>query len=489
MLLRSLFLLLLSSQVFSAGITIDIDLDMTIGEIIYNDGLQPTQPDIEEIYINYIPVGDCTETDYESQKDMDWLSTVGYEISYSQGEYAASANDRIHFYDNLDWHIFDNFRGVVTRNWDVSCPDNPRNLQIDTNVNYVLDAFFLRDSNINILSTRDYKYYFRSFDATSNEMMNNLPYGTFEWIKEIDNEIYINVFNASLSGIWKIGLENIKLMNTGINSQADILKVGGDFALFSEDVTLRVKFPATKKEFKIESSDDPEYSFYSSNFGVVVSLRNEEGIQFKWLNGYKIVDISFQNDFEEIYGCYQSGVEVFCLGKQDGPDTVMWRLESSLYGGARFVVDAILSHASLSNKNVEGIYYSSDHRAIVISDDNHRGLLLVNSTETTYRDILSYGFKSIDSGRSGAFYDFDNGLIVVSILSNSSSASELESLVEVEDIQKPIINDKETEEEGTLEERDASEIEPRPRAELSGAVSMYYLFAMMLVLLVGRRKA
>lgn len=497
MLLRAFLLMLFSSSVWSAGVTIDVDLSMTIEEIKYTDpdradNNEPS-PVIEDenIEIELVEDGECVEANSVEAEELKWLRDLGLSLTVNSRPYYGYGNPPLNFYDEFSWSIYDDLLQKLTRSWDLDCPLNPRLLSLATNIENVEDVFVFESLDLQVLIAPG-NYVFHSSNRELIDIIKGMPKGYIKWLSILDEEIYVGIDSGFTSGVWKLGQENVKLQNTGAISKDSILKVGDSLALVTQNTDTRVKFLKTNKEFRVDDNSIFYSDVYSKENGVLVVSIGEDDWSFKWLNGYAVTNVQFQNGYLEILDCYQGKNQVFCIGLQDENETelTLWRLNVPVYGPARFVVDAKFDSSYLENKTVEHILYSEGARHLIVSELESVDLLTITSETTLLNEIGDFKGFSIEDGSAFVLYEYLSGEIVVNILSTDLQA-ELTSLIEVEDVVPSVNESSAPDTNEDFDEREEDEVgnsREHPRAELSGALSMYYILAVSLLLVTVPRR-
>jgi hypothetical protein len=526
MLLRSLLLLVFSSQVFSAGITIDVDLQMTIDEIRYVDDSDEVEDVIDDtidepIFIDLVISSDCPDIQTESEESSDingetdnelvgLLGDLGFSVkTETRTVFGTAENSYSSHYDG-NWSIYDDARGKLIRNWDEDCSHAPRDISVETNIQDIDYVELYKELNTVYIGRFSTPNYVAALGEPSNiDWARGLPPGFFKVLDTINGRTYAKIESGTDTGLWVFKPEIKKLMTTSLESNDKVINTNAGVVGYSVDppvdgsIKLEWLEQDTNKTYSYTTALANTYELYPLAKGTVLAADSENGWKFQWLNhGEKEKIIVVPAGVNEFFNCQLSSNNLFCLDKRDNGEVLIWRLLVPFWGNPTFVVDSVMSAEVLPlGAEIHNFYYLDGYRVLFTTTENENGVVIVDSDSANYSVIKNefYYFKTKDAINQYLQLK-DNVFSVISVTQENLPAF-VYSLVASADVieedndnpSDEVVEEPEGEpKEELLEEREdtsSEEDEPRPRAELSGAVSMYYLFAMMLVLLVGRRKA
>ena len=522
MLLRTLFLLLFSSQVYSAEITIGVDLDLSIDTIKYVDPEDPEDPGVDEIvdeivdepaYVNLV-MASCPdiEAGFNSidvqvgENEFQMLSALGFSVKKESVEYTGS--EFVEFSSHYDgaWSIYDDVNQKLIRNWDEECPQAPRDIILDTNIQDVDFVRLYRELNTIYIDRFSPINYFITLDKNSDlDWIFHFDSVRFTILKTLNNKTYAKITGGTDTGLWELKPEIKKLMTTSAESKDSIIQTNHGLVGFSVDppidgsIKLQWLEKDTKKTYSFTAPLANSYELYPMLNGTVLVADTENGFKFQWLNhGEKERIIPVPAQVSQFYGCHFSSNNLFCFDSRDNDEVFIWRLNLPFFGEPVFVLDSIVEANVIPvNAGIIDIFFLDGYRVLLTKREGENGVVIINSEESEYFKVandFSY-LKTKDDFNQ--YLNLTDNLFTVLTLKQNSLPTIVRSIVAGDVLDdEPVVElpeepvDEPTEE--VLEEREdtsSEEEEPRPRAELSGAISMYYLFAMMLVLLVGRRKA
>lgn len=509
MLLRSLFLLLISSQAFSAGITIDVDLDMTIDAIKYID----QKSDDTSLYAYFNVMGECPESsDTQAEVAINnveldaFLSSSGFTLTTEKITFDGSNLDNFKFHQDGTLTVYDDINRKLVRNWDDDCPHSPRPIKFDSNYENV--------HTVGITKELDMAYFNSDTDGDvfdlAEESENNLawlddkPEGEIKDLFWRDDTLFAHIVGGINTGIWQVQPQWQKKMNTSLNATADVIRTESGLMGVSKESSLKVQWLEQSKghTYTFNASGVEGYHIYPFYNGTVLAAQSQNTWKFQWVRfGEKEQIVTFSKPVHQLIACRNSDNYLFCFDRRDTGEIFVWRMMIPLFGFPVFVLDSKFTVDLLSEEaDILAVQVSNSHRLITIKDGEKIGLVRIGSADSAYRSISDLAISSqLSTTKQAHVYLSESQLYIVTVnqelvlpflpylLSQSEVFKELEKL----EGEKEVAIKPEAPVEETLEEREENEGDseaPRERAELNGAISLYYLFAVMLLLITGRRK-
>ena len=190
MLLRSLFFLLFSSQVLSAGITIDVDLDMTIDAIKYLErGLQD-----KALYAYLNIIEECPEpsedtvSDIKTPSDLEaFLSASGFTLTIDKSYFDGSSLDSFVFNQDGTWTAYDDINRRLVRNWDEGCPHKPRNIEYDSDYENIHTVGIIKELKMGYFNSDTNGGIFNLGDQNNLAWLDTKPEGDIEKLFFVDD--------------------------------------------------------------------------------------------------------------------------------------------------------------------------------------------------------------------------------------------------------------------------------------------------------------
>lgn len=506
MLLRSLFLLLFSSQVFSAANAIDVDLDMTIDAIKYID----QESDDTSLYAYFNVMGECPEpSDTQAEVvinnvDLDaFLSSSGFTMTTQAAYFDGADLNGFVFNQDGTWTVYDDINSKLVRNWDEDCTHSPRALSFESNYKNIHTVGIIKEIDMAYFNSDTDGGVFNLGDEDNLSWLDNKPDGAIDNLFLVDNTLFAKISGGENTGIWQVKPQWQKKMITSGAAKDSVVQAEGGLMGVSKTDSLKLLWleQAENNTHAFDESKTDEYYIYPFKNGTALVAEKQVAWKFQWLkHGEKELPISFSIPAHKIRSCHRSSEYLFCLDQRNTGEVFIWRMFIQFFGVPIFVIDArIPSGLFTSNMSVKDIQVSNTHRLLTVLDDQKYGLISIGSEESTYKEITTTSiFKEISLTESG-FVTLDQEAAVLTIqrIDENATYTVLPYLVSQSDIIKElnqIEQDKEVDVEPEvkpeeLEEREEGDSEaPRERAELNGAISLYYLFAVMLLLITGRRK-
>lgn len=468
MLLRTLLLLLFSSPAFSASICISIDLTLEIETIRYV-GIEESQGNgaLE-------PLESIETLNSVDRCNMDEVLTF---TAHTNGEISMLLKDQdgIRYVYNEDGEYLDT---VIP----------PLSGSDFTAASFAYNKIYAYDREDQVLYL---------WDASSNAWIDastvyQLPQGEYSNLFTVGLSTYISINSGENQGIWKIAEIAEKISGVSMN-QGHVLVTHNGLAQAINDYNGRTLI------YYLETALSPRIFDLNGYSATVQAFQSESGTLFYFIgpqdfklywdgiNNFTDGYISRPEKITLFKGCFGIKGGAVCGFISDEGKAQFYRIE-----GKQMVLDSEID--SLEFKNIRnfitGYFISGEYRYITVINSVDKEHLLYRYSTSDGLEVVSRitveaesSYSSIlNSPIASEFLWFirdeeRKGIYRVKL----STFKEPEDIIDVdEEIDEP------------LEEREETagdEEEPRPRAELSGAISMYYLFAMMLVLLVGRRKA
>jgi hypothetical protein len=495
-----------SSSVFSVSITTD--------EIVYTDESYSIEDLADEPkYAEFITYGNCEDPIAEedtSRQDTElslFLADTGLTVRQEIKTFLGSSNWNFTSHYEGYWSMYDDINRKIIRSWDSLCMESPRDLTLETNVLDVKKVIIFKELNSG---------YVESHASGNLSVMLDEP-SDIDWSRElssrniivldtIDKKTYAKAYDESKAELWEINPEIKKISDASIHRYDEIMKTEAGITSVSirHNIVIHWLEKKVDNRYIYEANGVNGYQLHPLYNGSILAVNTINGWSFRWLvYGKKYKNIPYLKEINTIISCNKSEGNVFCFDLRDTGEVYIWRLSPVPLGVPNFSLDSIISQNYFTEDTiVKDIKVSKDYRVVFVEKDGIEGVFKVDSHSSSYlalnENITS--FRARDD--TSMFVSVsDNELTVLTVSADNDSVF-VRSLVSSSDVlpeEAQVISPDEVEanpvEETTndnLEEREDSsseEEEPRPRAELSGAISMYYLFAMMLVLLIGRRKA
>jgi hypothetical protein len=460
MLLRSFFLLLFSSQVFSAGITICSDPIIDISPL----------PLLENSKINMIE-----SLDLYDKCDHDGV------ISFQE------KNDL-----SIDYIIKsdDNFIKVKREVSNATHVTVLPPIGESYNKVYLLgdDVYAYSDSLLSLLKWDS------ALDGWVDvSTIKSLPQGVYSSILPYGSNLIVSIDSGVHKGIWKIGETVVNLSLIPMSKRIVWGSNDGLVQLISNNAG---SYKIDYLESSIPSRSiqlNGDITYYKSNVkldGTLYSFVGDvRGPRIYWdgLNNSQDGFLTMPERARYFRGCFSSTGNIYCAFSS-ASELVLY-----IVNDGQFELDAVISDtdSTIMNKAIGSIYSVGKSRFITTFDGSRFSLYEYNEfglqlhTSTVYENPSDFAglFYSRDPS---VFYwrELKSGMISLTKYTLSGSIN-YQSLAQLEN------KDEVIDEVGEFEEREETadeDEEPRPRAEISGAFSPYYLFALMLLLITARRK-
>jgi len=467
MLLRSIFLLLFSSQVFSENICLDIDSLLSIETIKYvdvmdsqgNGALEPL-----EIIKTLNSEDPCNNVEIlaftvSQNSTFSLLVKNGDEVLYKYIDQNGAHTDLIPALHGDGFNV-----GV-----------------------FAFDGIYVYNSDDEILY---------SWDRESNSwidasMVYQLPSGAYSSVFSIGYSAYISIDDGETKGIWEIDEVAEKISDTPMSQGRIVSTHNGLAQAISETdgrIVLNYLESTVSSRFFDLNGSTAKVSSFKFDTGTLFYFIGAEDIKLYWdgINNFTDGYVTAPENMIGFKGCFRGPSGGACSFISKDKQAHFYRLD-----GKQMILDAQMDSEKFLNPShyITSYYPAGEYRyitAISIDEKEHflyrysvsDGLEVVFKKEA----ISEQAYSSILNGSVASEFlwvikdENRTGLYQVALSGNVEPQEIIEVEEEVEDVLE--------EREETANDND----EPRPRAELSGAISMYYLFAIMLLLIV-RRKA
>ena len=460
MLLRTLFLLLFSSPVFSAGISICVDRVFEITQVHINSNSKVSAIEPMELY---------DECDHDGVIAFQEKNDLAIDYVIKSGENLIKAKREI------------GKASEVTVLPPISESYNQVNLLGDDVYAYSASqsSLFKWDSELD------------SWVDVSTIM--SLPQGVYSSILPYGSNLLISIDSGVHKGIWKVGETVVNLSTIPLSQR---LIWGSNDGLVQLINNNSGNYKIDYLESSISSKSIPlngEITYYKSNVkmdGTLYSfIGDTRGPRLYWdgLNNAQDGFLTIPERARFFRGCFNSTGNIYCAFSS-ASELVLYTVIDG-----QFELDAVISdtESSIMNKAIGSIYSVGKSRFIATFDGSKFSLYEYNESGLQFHTATVYENPSDFAGLfysrdPSVFYwrEYKSGMISLTKYTLSGSMS-YQSLAQLEN------KDEVIEETGEFEEREETadeNEEPRPRAEISGAISPYHLLALMLLLIVGRRK-
>ncbi|MFT5594648.1 MAG: hypothetical protein ACI8SR_003040 [Oceanicoccus sp.] len=501
MLLRSLFLLLFSSQVFSAANAIDVDLGATINPIKYYD-----EGEWSHLYAELSAIGDCSESLLVTPNDTSlntFLNISGFTLSTEKFYFDGSKLNNFTFHQDGTWTVYDDINRKLLLNWDEDCPAALSAIDFSTNYENINTVGVAKEIDMAYFNSDTDGGIFNLGDEDNLSWLDNKPDGAIDNLFLVDNTLFAKISGGENTGIWQVKPQWQKKMGAPLNSDNSIVKTYGGLIGVSKSTSLSLKWldKTEKSTFLFHAASVNDYSVYPFSTGALLVADSSKSWKFQLIqHGEKEKIISFPRPVNEILSCHKTNYLFFCLDKRDSGQILIWRLTIPVFGEPVFEMDAKIPAGILADGMiVKAVQVSNTHRLLTVLNGNEYGLISVSATESNYNALGQDGvFKKITLTENGyVALDSQNASLMIQRIQEKPLSIYLTSLISQSEEIKVIDGVEKEKEikvepvEEPLEEREENEDDPdapRERAELNGAISLYYLFAVMLLLITGRRK-
>ncbi|NVK36492.1 MAG: hypothetical protein HWE18_01085 [Gammaproteobacteria bacterium] len=510
MLLRAFLLMLFSSSVWSAGITIDVDLQMTIDAIKYFD----EKDEIEDVtlYASFDIAEECPEPLANDQQlavnDNDsalegFLRSAGFILNTEKAFFDGSNLNNFEFHQDGTWTAYDDINQKLVRNWDEDCPHVPRTIEFNSNYENIHTVGIVKELGMAYFNSDTDGDVFE-LDENGLTWLDEKPEGEIKDLIWVEDTLFAHVVGGTNTGIWQVKPQWQKKMNTSLNAAVDVIKTESGLMGMSKESSLEVQWLEHTKghTYTFHASGVEGYYTHPFENGTVLVAESQNNWKFQWIKfGEKEQIVTFSKPVHNLIACESNDKYLFCFDKRDSGEIFVWRLMIPLFGFPKFVLDSRFMAEKLNeDTKILAIQVSNTHRLLTIQNGEEIGLLKIDSTESTYLSINELAiFSALSFTKYAYVYLSNSQLNILSVDQPLVSpflpylVSQSEVFKEIEDLEGENEVEVEPEEpaEEEFEEREEAggdEFVPPPRAEISGAFSMYYLFALSLLLLTLPRR-
>lgn len=468
MLIRVLTLLFFTSQVWSAGISID--------QVVYTDADEWERLDIDPSIIKSYKfktidyVGDRPEVLGEND-------VFGIDALYKSGQQLNK--------------ISLSQEGVVTT---ASYPQIENNFTDYIGINGV--PFILDEVSDTVYSWDQELEYWQDLSV-----LLGLPEGEYTDILSINNNLVVSIDDAQNKGLWYIGAPSYQLTSTLFNEESRIIySPNGYMQLYIEDDgQYGVHWIGLEKESDRLPVDIADYFYWgsgNSSSGTLSIFLGEQGPYFLWSDADGHRQVLPPMETTRILACYsESYPNLFCAFVTDNREIVLYEVENG-----QFREDTKLGLLKdFDESYITSVLAIGDKRYVSIAtrygDILTRYSLSVIGSEEPFllADIdITYGsdndifrmFKSKKTSESDFYYvGITSSNIIVNKITHEGSAVFVENSPESDEpaILPRVDVDVSAEEIEEVEE-EVEEEKEIPYKDFSGSFSFYILFVMLLTL-------
>ncbi|MGR6872743.1 hypothetical protein ACU6U9_10640 [Pseudomonas sp. HK3] len=401
MLLRSLFFLLVSAPVFSAGITIDVDLQMTIDAIKYIDPKEVEsdtpvdEPIVDNKYAQLIinelcpePVEDAVITSGGDANELSsFLSSAGFSLIVDKSNFEGSNIDSFVFHEDTTWTVYDDINRKLVRNWDEGCVHAPRKIDLDTNVQNIKYVYFYKELELADLETTSGDGGVINFGAEDNLdwMYTALEKGKLESVFRAGDGLYGKISGGTNTGIWQMKSPQSLKMTTSLTSEDSVIQTQTGLMAVSKGPNLNVKWleKKTKNTYKFRASSVNNYHVYPFSKGTMLVADKLGDWKFEWVKyGEKEKIVIFPAETQTLSSCHAYNDLLFCLDRRDTGEVYIWRFSPPLFGLPRFILDSKIEAGLLTeNMRVNDLLASKTHRMLFVKNGNEQDLISVSTSK------------------------------------------------------------------------------------------------------------
>ncbi|MEH6346932.1 MAG: hypothetical protein V7785_17695 [Bermanella sp.] len=405
MLFRVIFLLFFSSAALSAGVTIDVDLEMTIDQIEYVN----VEPDNADSPVTSSIVTDHIASSWNNieatKQGLDSFQAITVTHPNSRAGVLVELSNR-----EIEILYKDNTLNVIELNVDGSqdigiYPEIPNDFEsygLLNGVPYILDI------EADTIWQWDTDYW-RDLAATQT-----LPAGEYQSVLSYGSNYLLSTEDEIEGGLWQVGLTNQQLSNVTWPSNSSLIGTPIGLLQFykgsaNEVVGHWLESNAGDFTLGLNIDDYPFVRGTATDGGIMLAFYGAEPLKLFWLptnpsanNSISEIEIPF--NWRSFNWCHSAYPKAFCV--MDVQD-VGYALYEVIDG--EFVLDSILNEA-FSGKSINGIYAIGEHRFISayyngVGDDrsylyavNGTGVEMIMSVERSSTDDPYYLLPSRDEG-------------------------------------------------------------------------------------------
>ena len=402
---RVIFLLLFSSAALGAGITIDVDLQMTIDEIEYVDA-EPDGTDssvTSSIAMEHIA---SSWNEIEATKQgLDSFQAITVNHSNSRAGVLVELSNR-----EIEILYKDNTLNVIELNVDGSqdvgiYPEIPNDIEsygLLNGIPYILDV------EADTIWQWDTDYW-RDLAATQS-----LPAGEYQSVLSYGSNYLLSTEDETDGGLWQVGLTNQQLSTVTWPNDSSMIWTSAGFLQFYDgglNELVAHWLGGNKSDFTV-SLDKDLYPFVygtATDSGTILTFYGNNSVNLTWLSTgssaeLEVFEMVLPKNLRSFNWCYGAYPKAFCvMNMQD----VGYALYEVVEG--EFVLDSILNEA-FSGKSINGIYAIGEHRFISayyngVGGDrsylyavNGTGVETIMSVERSSTDDPYYILPSRDEG-------------------------------------------------------------------------------------------
>ena len=416
MLLRAILLLAMSSAAWGAGVTLDLNLDMSIEEIRYDPLLSS-----QDAVINYI---DSSWEEVENiSQDLDSFQSL--DLSHANGRIGimleSTSNELYGIYSNGQLN-------AITIN-----PDGSQLLSTYPFTGSSLSDYGLRNGAPYVLDTLNdtiLEWNVNHWDDI--KVSQNLPDGHYYSAVPYSNGYLITTADRQLDDeetevdeskeepavptmLWDAGDATQEVPIIGQVSDSKYINTpDGALQIYSENLSTYTGHWLGNSEadftINVNAVDYPLIHSATTSAGTFIAFYNSEGISIMfWLaaGSPSGQGIEVPQGMKAFYGCFSANNKAFCMLNVESLGFALYEMENG-----EFILDTQLNEA-ISGKNINGIYSIGNNRYISAFykgvSGSHSYLYLASGEEVTtvFEATISSSqgeYFLLPSSQEGMFY-------------------------------------------------------------------------------------
>ena len=359
MFLRAILLLAMSSTTWGAGVTIDVDIDVSIEEIRY----EPVVTD--DMSTGYI--------------DSTWLDVEGERQALDAFQYLTinHPNTRIgNLRESPDRELNALYMNGLLNAIRIN-EDGSQVLGVYPPIENAIGSYgmllngvpYVLDTENNLIWQWETDYW---MDLSASKEM---PAGEYVAVTPYGNGYLLSTDSNDEATLWYVGGTTqaggspLALSTVSWPSESGLVYTSlGYLQIFSENLSSYTGhwLGAGKSDFQIDVNavDFPYYQTAIASTGIFINFYSSNNFQFYWLpssdelDSPEMMPIELPNNWRTFNGCFTAYPKIFCVFNVQDVGFSLYELE-----GGEFVLDSQLNEA-VSGKTINGVYSVGKNRFI-----------------------------------------------------------------------------------------------------------------------------
>lgn len=327
-----------SMLTMSAGITIDVDLDMTLDAISYPGESEKGSPS-DPSNTPSVPEGiDCTQavlTESQSYNNSSaLLAEIGLKVTHDFVAFPGEDSSTAQHLGNDNWSVWDNFSQSSYRNWDSHCDNGNRPVTPTWVGEGVIPElkdmyFFTGSQTLFVLDEHNILYQGYDFFEEDGDWISDLPSGAILWVREAGSSVYVGIDLGTRKEVRKLGANSSLIRSVDSSGSQSLNHYHYGHALVSKSSSeINVDWlNSDRQSVSFSRGISSGYFYFPYDSADIFGRYGTEGIELFWSDDNKVVSIDKPEEGLELSECFGYKKELFCVEpKQDGMFDI-WKLQ------------------------------------------------------------------------------------------------------------------------------------------------------------------